>query len=56
MVSRRPNRAASQPVVGVITAVARMLNVIAQAISSWVADMVPCIWGRSVEAISRVVA
>ena len=56
MVSRRPKRAASQPVIGVMTAVARMLKVIAQAISSWVADMVPCICGSSVEAISRVVA
>ncbi len=46
----------SQPVIGVVTAVARMLKVIAQAISSWVADMVPCICGSSVEAISRVVA
>ena len=56
MVSRRPKRAASQPVIGVMTAVARMLKVIAQAISSWVADMVPCICGSRVEAISRVVA
>ena len=56
MVSRRPKRAASQPVIGVATAVARMLKVMAQAISSWVADMVPCICGSSVEAISRVVA
>ena len=56
MVSRRPKRAASQPVIGVATAVARMLKVMAQAISSWVADMVPCICGNSVEAISRVVA
>ena len=56
IVSRRPKRAASQPVIGVHTAVARMLKVIAQAISSWVADMVPCICGSSVEAISRVVA
>ena len=56
IVSRRPKRAASQPVIGVMTAVARMLKVIAQAISSWVADMVPCICGSRVEAISRVVA
>ena len=55
MVSRRPKRAASQPVMGVATAVARMLKVIAQAISSWVADMAPCICGSNVEAISRVV-
>ncbi len=34
IVSRRPKRAASQPVIGVATAVARMLKVIAQAISS----------------------
>ena len=56
MVSRRPKRAASQPVIGVATAVARMLKVMAQAISSWVADMAPCICGSRVEAISRVVA
>src|ERR1041385_2717016 len=56
MTARRPKRATSQPVIGVATAVARMLKVIAQAISSWVADMVPCICGSRVEAISRVVA
>ncbi|MND03262.1 hypothetical protein D3C83_230010 [compost metagenome] len=52
---RRPNRATSQPVIGVTTAVARMLKVIAQAISSWVADIAPCICGRSVDAINSVV-
>src|SRR3954449_6653302 len=52
---RRPNRATSHPVIGVATAVARMLNVIVQAISSCVADIAPCICGSNVEAISRVV-
>ncbi len=51
-----PNRATSQPVIGVTTAVARMLKVIAQAISSWVADMAPCICGRIVEVVSSAVA
>ena len=55
MTLRRPKRATSQPVIGVTTAVARMLNVIAQAISSCVADIAPCICGNSVEAISSVV-
>ena len=55
MVSRRPKRAASHPVIGVATAVARMLKVIAQAISSWVADMAPCICGRMVEVVSSAV-
>jgi hypothetical protein len=32
-----------------------MLKVIAQAISSWVAAIAPCICGSSVEAISSVV-
>ena len=52
---RRPKLATSQPVIGVTTAVARMLNVITQAISSWVADIAPCICGSKVEAISKVV-
>ena len=50
-----PKRATSQPVIGVTTAVARMLNVIIQAISSWVADMAPCICGRMVEVVSSAV-
>ena len=50
-----PKRATSQPVIGVTTAVARMLKVIAQAISSWVADIAPCICGRTVEVVSRAV-
>ena len=50
-----PKRATSQPVIGVTTAVARMLNVIAQAISSWVADSAPCICGRMVEVVSSAV-
>ena len=46
-----PKRATSQPVIGVTTAVARMLNVMVQAISSWVADIAPCICGRMVEVV-----
>ena len=55
-VPRRPKRAASKPVIGVAIAVARMLKVVVQAISSGVADMLPCICGSRVEATSRVVA
>ena len=55
MTLRRPKRATSQPVIGVATAVARMLKVIVQAISSCVAAIAPCICGNSVEAISSVV-
>ena len=55
MTVRRPKRETSQPVIGVTTAVARMLKVMAQAISSAVAPMVPCICGNNVEAISKVV-
>jgi hypothetical protein len=50
-----PKRATSQPVIGVTTAVARILNVMIQAISSWVADIAPCICGRMVEVVSRAV-
>ena len=50
-----PKRATSQPVIGVTMAVARMLKVIAQAISSWVADIAPCICGKMVEVVSRAV-
>ena len=50
-----PKRATSQPVIGVTTAVARMLKVMAQAISSWVADIAPCICGRMVEVVSSAV-
>ena len=50
-----PNLATSQPVIGVTTAVARMLKVMAQAISSWVADMAPCICGRIVDVVSSAV-
>ena len=38
---RRPKLATSQPVRGVATAVARMLNVIVHEISSAVADIAP---------------
>src|SRR6476660_3509055 len=55
MTLRRPKRATSHPVLGVATAVARMLNVIVQAISSCVAAIATCICGSSVEAMSRVV-
>src|SRR3954462_7269594 len=55
MTLRRPNRATRNPVIGVATAVASMLKVIVQAISSCVADIAPCICGSRVEAISRVV-
>ena len=50
-----PKRDTSQPVIGVTTAVARMLKVITQAISSWVADSAPCICGRMVEVVSSAV-
>ena len=50
-----PKRDTSQPVIGVTTAVARMLKVMAQAISSWVADSAPCICGRTVEVVSSAV-
>src|ERR1041385_8731339 len=50
-----PKRATSQPVIGVTIAVARMLKVIAQAISSCVADIAPCICGRIGEVVSRAV-
>ena len=56
MVRFCPKRATSQPVVGVAMAVARMLKVVVQAISSGVAAMLPCICGSRVEATSRVVA
>ena len=46
----RPKRAVSQPVIGIAIAVARMLNVIVQEISSGVAEKLPCICGRTVEA------
>ena len=47
----RPKRPTSQPVIGVNTAVARMLKVTVQEISSWVADMAPCICGRMAVAV-----
>ena len=50
-----PKLATSQPVIGVTTAVARILKVMAQAISSWVADMAPCICGSMVEVVSSAV-
>ena len=50
-----PKRDTSQPVIGVTTAVARMLKVITQATSSWVADSAPCICGRMVDVVSSAV-
>lgn len=55
MTRRRPKRATSQPVMGVATAVARMLKVITQEISSAVADKAPWICGSTVEAMRIVV-
>ena len=52
---REPKRATSQPVSGVQMAVARILKVTVQAISSCVADMVPCICGCR-PAATRIVA
>ena len=51
MTLRRPNEATSQPVIGVTTAVARMLKVTVQDISSWVAAIAPCICGRMAVAV-----
>lgn len=56
MTVRRPKRAVSHPVIGVTTAVARMLNVMVHEISSAVVASVPCICGSRVDAISRVIA
>ena len=47
----RPKRPTSQPVIGVHTAVARMLNVTVQEISSCVAAIAPCICGRMAVAV-----
>ena len=52
MVGRWPKRSASQPAAGVATAVATMLKVITQEISSWVADSAPCSCGSKAEEIS----
>ena len=41
MIARGPKRSASQPVIGVATAVATILKVITQDTSSWVADSAP---------------
>ena len=56
MTLRRPTFSASQPVAGVITAVAMMLKVTTQAISSCVAPKVPCILGSATLAIVTVIA
>ena len=52
MVWRWPKRSASQPVAGVATAVATMLNVMTHDTSSWVADSAPCSCGSKAEEIS----
>jgi hypothetical protein len=52
---RIPKRDASQPDIGVAMAVAKMLKVTTQAISSAVADIVPCICGNTVATINKVV-
>ena len=44
---RQPSRLASQPVIGVATAVATRFSVMTQAISSWVADRAPRICGST---------
>src|SRR3954465_14362863 len=44
---RQPSRLASQPVIGVATAVATRFNVMTQEISSCVADRLPRICGRA---------
>src|SRR5436853_5410491 len=44
---RQPSRLASQPVIGVATAVATRFSVMTQAISSWVADRLPRICGST---------
>ena len=51
MVGRCPKRSASQPVAGVATAVATMLNVMTHDTSSWVADSAPWSWGNNAEEI-----
>ena len=55
MIVRVPKRSSSQPVMGVTIAVARMLNVMTQAISSAVAENEPRICGRIVETTRIVV-
>jgi hypothetical protein len=46
-VLRQPSRLASQPVIGVATAVATRLRVMTQEISSWVAEKAPLICGST---------
>ena len=52
IVDRRPNLSASQPLIGVTTAVATMLNVIVQDTSSWVAPNAPWSLGSNADEIS----
>src|SRR4249919_2287145 len=47
IVLRQPSRLASQPVIGVATAVAIRFKVMTQEISSWVAENVPLICGST---------
>ena len=51
MVARWPKRSASQPAAGVATAVATMLKVMTQEISSWVADSAPWSCGSKADEI-----
>ena len=51
IVARRPKRSASQPLIGVTTAVATMLKVIVQDTSSWVAPNAPWSFGSSADEI-----
>ena len=51
---RHPNRVASQPVSGIVMAVATRLNVMVQAIWSWVADNAPFNCGISTETTVTV--
>ncbi len=53
---RRPSSAASQPAIGVTTAVATMLEVTIQAIWSGVAESEPCICGSETLAMVTVIA
>lgn len=52
MTLRTPKRATSHPLMGVTMAVARMLNVTVQEISSCVAATAPCICGRIAVAVN----
>jgi hypothetical protein len=55
MTPRQPSRLASHPVVGVATAVAARLSVTTQAISSFVVESAPRIWGKTTLARVMVI-